>query len=342
MNVQESLRRIQEEAKRKAAATLAQFQGAAAPAPAAPALRLDAEAIQLFRDEVGSALARAISAKAARNYVGDVVANMQDIATARIRLLKSNDMGKNAIRDADGSVVLYPPNCRLFIKGDNGRGAVVIEDQPQMRTILTGQRYQKGYKTVRIPLPYLAFTISFVEKEGKYFAEGCGIGFRPTPLTSIDDIIFAPMLPHCDVAGNCQPAPVGAADTVVDLVNSYLNIFWNSSFVYAFRPFTIGRGTKKIKVKNFADWEKIPPLDILKIDFQSTGYSIRSLLERFDNGRARTVVGNQVEQHLHGIVRNLTTAVNSDNLTELIHSAAKEIVNTALQDVVAESALQPK
>lgn len=334
MSIQETLRRIQEEAARKTAETVAKYGPAVSPSPA----KVAAADLKLLRDEVSGALAKAICARVSRNFVGDLVDNIHNVATDKIQRLKDYSFDRHANRTADGQITLFPKNCRFFVQNENGHGTIIVEDEPQPRVIFTGRN-----ETVRIALPYLVFVIQFQEIKGRFFAAQCGIGFRPKPLVSIDDTIYVPMLPHCDINGNCQPIdglPPNGCGSVVEVVNAFLNSFWNSSFVYAFRAFTV----KGAKIKNFSDWEtKIKnPLDILKADFQDGGYTIRSFMDRYDDGRARTIVGNQVERHLHGVVNAITGSINADDLTNIIHAATEQVVNTVLQNAFPESALQSK
>jgi len=354
MLAQDSIQRIQAEAKRKAAETLAKLQGSVAERAEPPKKRLDVEVLQQFADEVASDFAKAISAKAARNYAGDAVTNMQDIATNGIQQVQLNDFGDKVIYNEDGTTSLYPDNCRFFIQeSDKSKlnkheltyGAILIEEPPQLRTIFREEKSDRmrGTFPVRIPLPYLSFLISFCKKNGKYYAGSCGIGFSAKPLNTIDDTIYTPMLPHCDPNGNCQPGPPGGENSITELVNSYLSVFWNSSFVYAFRPFSILNGKEKTVISSFEEWASLKnPLDILKADFAgfSQGYSARLLLERFSHGKGKTNIANHVEKYLRGIVKNLTNAVNVDELTETIHVAAQDIVNAALKKMFEKHDLQ--
>lgn len=143
------------------------------------------------------------------------------------------------------------------------------------------------------------------------------------------------MLPHCDITGICQPIglPYDGCESVVEITNVFLNSFWNSSFVYSFRSFTV----KGIEIKNFPDWEtKIKnPLDILDIDFIDEGYTINYFMNQYNNNTQRKF---QVEKHLRVVMNTITNSIenNVDKLTNDIHDAAKQIMNHI------ESTLQSK
>lgn len=171
------------------------------------------------------------------------------------------------------------------------------------------------------------------------------------------------MLPHCDINGNCQPIdlPVDGCNNVVEISKAFLDSFWMSRFYYAFRPFNVsitdethieklGRGRRarqarqNVLISSFDDWEsKIKnPLDILKADFLDGGHTIRYFMDRYSSGRHHTLVGNQVERHLHGVVNTITESFNSQELADQIYSATEQVVNAVMQNVFSESALQSK
>lgn len=158
MSIQDTLRQIQEEARRKAAETIAKYSPAAVAVPEPAQKGPDAASLQLLREEVSGAVAKAICAKVSQNYVGDLVEKIHDVATEKIQQLKDYAFDRHAIQTDDNQITLFPRNCRFFMQSEDGNGVIIFEDEPQLRTIFTNSG------TSRIALPYLVFVISFVKK----------------------------------------------------------------------------------------------------------------------------------------------------------------------------------
>lgn len=337
--IQETLRRIQEEAKERAER---RFGIAPSVASSRPSLE---DALTALRENITTAVAQALCTKAARRYIGDVTERLQDLATAAVAGVQAdNDFG-NALRD-DTGVVIYPNNCKLLVMGNNGYGSLVIEEGPQLRTI-----YGPGGQTYRVPMPYIVFLIGFRQQQATYAVAGFGVGFGKEPLESVDQNMQLPRLPH--TSGNthvCQPLPQKAYKTIKQLAEGSIQVFWNTAFHYKFEH-NLGKQNSKFSLKDgrhvnsFDDWEQIGrdnPLDILTGKF-GAGDTVRNVLKTF--GRVETRDRNTANQRIQGavarVVNGVSDSLSATELAEIIRQTAIEIVNVALQNAVGNSALQP-
>lgn len=342
--IQETLRRIQKEAKQKVASARYKYSGPGkAPVSVSAAPSLD-EVVKSLRDNITTAVAKVISTKAARRYISDLSEIVQELATAAVANVQAdNDFGTNA-QDERG-LILYPNNCKLLVLGNKGYGSLVIEEPPQLRTL-----YGAGGQTHRVPMPYVVFLIGFHQKGVHYTHYGFGVGFGKEPLTSVDQYMLLPRLPHTQ--GNthvCQPLPQKSYRTVKELAEGSVQVFWNTAFHHEFGR-DLGQQNSKFLldgkiVANFDGWERIGrknPLDILRGDF-GRGSTVRSVLKSFGQveTRDRNTANNRIQGAVARMVNGVNESLSADKLAELIRSTAEEIVNAALQNAVGISALQP-
>jgi len=340
--IQETLWRIQQEAKQKvAAARYGSQPSPPKPSPPKPSLE---DALVALRENITTAVAQAISTKAARRYISDLSEKVQELASAAVANVQAdNDFGTTA-QDERG-LILYPNNCKLLVLGNNGFGSLVIEEQPQFRTL-----YGAGGKTHRVPMPYVVFMIGFRCKERAYNVHGFGVGFCKEPLSSVDQHMLLPRLPHTQ--GNthvCQPLVQKNYRTVKDLAEGCIQVFWNTAFHYDFGRNLCVQDSKFLfdgkVIASFEGWERIGrknQLDILRGNF-GRGETVRSVLKSFGQieTRDRNTANNRIQGAVARMVTGVNEAISSEELAELIRSTAEEIVNAALQNAVGNSALQP-
>lgn len=324
--VQETLLRIREEAKQRVA--LALHKGK----PLIPIAEPPVDVATVLREQVALATSKALSTKAAREYVGDLSERLQEIATDSIDFSLKEKFG-GSVLDAEGAVVIYPNNCKLLIQNTEGRGSLVIEEPPQYRTVFYNQ------DSYRIALPYVVFLVAYYRVGNQFQFVTAGLGFRKQPISSIDDKLYFPKLPHTN--GNqhvCQPMNKTTFNTVKELAEAVVNTFWNSIFHYDFESVQCQFTCNGEKIHSFKDWEKKikNPLDILKANFQS-GNSIRELL--ISTGAVhRTVIENSTQVKIQAAVSHVMNGVNSvfsaDELAVIIQQTAEKIVNAALQNAL--------
>lgn len=334
--IQESLLKIREEARKRVAQNLAEISNPG----------ISAESVVALRENLQGAVSKAISVRAGQLFVGDFAEQILNFAQQKERLLRySFD---------DDDAILAPPNCRLFLQNEEG-GMVVIEEPPQYRTIFIGDNDDfdedfDGFIPIRVPLPYLIFVINFSKRtattrhgnEIRFYPGSCGLGFRNTPLKSVDDILFSPCLPHCDVNGSCLPAPADG-NNVPELIENYLNSFWRSGFVDGFRYFDLkhkGSPRKVRNIRNYTEWSKVEPLDMLSYQ-SSISYNLKNLIERF-NYNFHSRKSQKISQTVKEICVELTASLKSEALSDLIHTTSEKILETSLKTTFPDSALQPK
>jgi len=342
-NIQDTIRRIQEEAKRKV--EVARFSKSKSPIPkvaVAPVAKIPTadEVVASLREQLSTAIAQALSTKAARRYIGDVTEELQDIATEAIENARATtDFGGAA--KADGNIIIYPNNCKLLVQNESGRGSLIIEEAPQYRTVLVNSG--RGQKNYRIPLPYMVYLIGFTYHGGQYIHSGCGIGFGKEPIDSVTTRMFNPKLPHTQ--GNmhiCQPMNRTNHKTVKELGEYVVQTFWNTIFHYTFEQANCKFQVGARRINSFADWEKIEnPLDILKGDFDR-GHTVQEVLGHFGQVQeTRTSTSNhKIQSAVTRVVNGVNRSLSADELSDVIRKTAEEIVNVALQNAIGDSALQ--
>lgn len=351
--VQATLQRIQEEAKRKVAERLEaqrklglsshrpneapQTPKVETPQVEPPQTPKVEEVVNNIKEGIG-AVAQALSTKAAQRYIGDLTETLQQAAA---QIVQQQHFGGNAA-DNKGEVIIYPPNCKLLVHGDDGHGSLIIEEPSQFRTLLA----QYG-KTYRVPMPYVEFMVGFQKHGRGYEIQGMGVGFRTEPLKSIKDHLGMPRLPHCQ--GNrhiCQPLPYRTFETIYELAEHTLGVFWQSEFVYSFEKWNHAFRLKDGRqIKNFKDWQRLGegnPLDILKGEF-GRGDTAQDVLSALGNteGQGRNTRGYQAQAVVNRVIGEINNGVSTDQLSQVIRAAAEEIVTQAIQNSVG-SALQPK
>jgi hypothetical protein len=130
---------------------------------------------------------------------------------------------------------LFPRGCRFCHKKADST-VVIIEQDPQIRSLLFTQgmlgRQADGHSDVqeRIPLalPFVVFFLHF--KEDMFCNLYCG--WRTSPLRSLQDRMFAPLLPNIrDEMSVCVGYDLRVTGTgIVEKSDSILSHFWNSQF----------------------------------------------------------------------------------------------------------------
>ena len=354
-NVQDVILKIQKEAKRKVAAGGKRFSIAAKIADKkSVAKKVDTKAtvavtkeavaptkaditkdiIEKLKDQVSTAVTKAISTKAARLYVGNIDESLYNIANENII--------KHTVNYANngGETTIYPNNCKLLvlqedIQGNNdARGVLLIEEPPQTRTIFATDN---NYRNVnyRIHLPYMVFAIGFIkrtrEKKTSYLYSRCGVGFRKEPIKSIDDTLFYPHLPHA--TGNthvCQPVNVITYQTIKELADNVIYTFWNSVFQYSFSESGCSFTLEEKRIRSFSEWEKIKnPLDILKGQFKP-GLNLVSVLNEI--GQIKENGSLKFRSAVNNLISDISERISADELADVIQETAENIVNAAIKD----------
>jgi hypothetical protein len=343
-NIQDTIRRIQEEAKRTV--EVARFSKSKPPIPkvaVAPVAKVPTadEVVASLREQLSTAIAQALSTKAARRYIGDVTEELQDIAAEAVESVRNTTDFGGAVK-AGNKVIIYPNNCKLLVQNNNGCGSFVIEEAPQYRTVFTHSEQKP--QTYRIPMPYMVYLIGFQYHDGQYSHAGSGIGFGKEPIDSIDTRMLMPKLPH--TTGNmhvCQPMNKANHKTVKELGEYVIQTFWSTIFHYSFELSRCQFKVNGKSIKSFADWAKIKnPLDILKGDFER-GQSVQEVLGHFgqvQETRGTNTANHKIQSAVTRVVNGVNRSLSAEELSDVIRRTAEEIVNVALQNAIGDSALQ--
>lgn len=255
----------------------------------------------------------------ARQYLGDLSAQVQEVAATLLHRLHGDQSFQNTPKDNDNNVILYPANCKFITENYGGTGVVVIEEPPQLRTVLTSGN---GRTTHRIPVPYSIFVVHYRKFPDGYEKWGFGLSFSDKPVSSLDENLWCPTFPHIGQVEACQPATYKKR-TVADLVTDSINVFWQSSFIYFFSPFMVGNTV----INGWDDWQKLGennPLDILKGSFME-GMSLRQIINRWVGNTGPSI---NEQQRTQNVVRNVVAAIQ-ELLKE--EELSQRIDNFALQ-----------
>lgn len=185
--------------------------------------------------------------------------------------------------------VIFPRNSRfLFQKGKST--IVVIEQDPTYRTLKLDKSLYSSMGTetterFRLPLPYSVFVIHIKDQAVVNFS----IGWRTTPLRSLDDILNAPCLPNlhansevCWGSGN-KPT-FSNEDSIAEICECSIASFWSSDFNRDLRT----HWDHRKKISNFLispkKWKTKDEIFMLSLDYtcQSTDYTIRDKINQME------------------------------------------------------------
>lgn len=120
-------------------------------------------------------------------------------------------------------------------------GLVVVEAEPQMRSLFI---YSQMKNTMRVPLPYLIFTIRYT-KNGKkivypgIYGSGLHVFCRTEPLASVDDVVC--LLPTDSNSRGLVCTDHGSDNkqykSITDLVNYVVTHWWGHMHQLEYQPF---------------------------------------------------------------------------------------------------------
>jgi len=149
---------------------------------------------------------------------------------------------------------VLPKGCKFIRTSPNGSTFVVIEEEPQIRTIKatinmestiqklerTGKLKEYGYEKINrrretnnytLSFPYIIHTYQFDAGQNLYTS---GVFYRLAPLTNIKDyLIYSNLLnvsyPSGEIClGFVKPPAIGGS--IIDEVEKLQNVFWNKIF----------------------------------------------------------------------------------------------------------------
>lgn len=238
---------------------------------------------------------------------------------------KLNSNLKNFAESADYKEIL-PSNCKYY-SSFNGGGLVILEFLPQFRTVFTnnGEDHHKSDFTRKLPFPFLYFIVSYSKIKENYEVILRGIGCKNSPLKSFEDQIFHVPIPHTSSATHlCQPTKKYKFKNLSDMLEDTVVNFWGSKFIYIFNNFKIKNKT----IKNYEEWEKLTPIDMLNMDYTG-GKSIKSLLNasKKANYNKNSDISNLIYKFNSDFQIKMSKSLNVPNIEKLFEN----IIQSALQ-----------
>lgn len=320
--VQESLKRIQDEARRIVAERLATT---GKPFVATDVAKSAAQASpeSLIRSLKEQTKLTNISNTAAAEFAGEFNSQIQNFISEAVQEVTSG-------HSINTPFVVLPNNCKYIHLNDDGSGVVLIEEPPQLRTVNARIAGQRG--TYRIPLPYMVFLIGFRPNGKNYIRTNLGVGFLKKPLSSLSDMLYFTHLPHTGYGNNyvCQPSDFETADSIKKLAENVVFTFWNTAFHHSMTPFKISNK----KIKNLDMWSNIKPLDILKSEFNS-GTNVSGVLKTFSQN-ASSYYGSPLKTKLQKVLqrraKTLTGLFSAEEIAKTIQDSAEKIIDSAIQN----------
>lgn len=118
------------------------------------------------------------------------------------------------------------------------RGLIVLESQPQLRTIFTAGN--KG--TQRFAFPYLLNVICYKVSEGKYiypgiYGGGLRVFFRNSPMQNFTDEVFLPPIDANRYGLVCTPHDYDNKQfsSLPELVSKVITLWWNTYHVVEYK-----------------------------------------------------------------------------------------------------------
>lgn len=270
--------------------------------------------------------------KQVRNYVADVSEKIKEI-TFGIRedaLAKLNN--NQVVLDCTGKSIIYPNNCKyLYITNDN-QGCIVIEDQPQIRTIFGPKKpgSDDAGKMYRIPFPYIVYVINFSKNKKQFEYYSLVVGFGTKPIQSVDDILLNPTLPH--MRGNtqiCMPVPkeIIKNANLQSLCNDIIKHFWNTKFWYRFEDWGAAFQLENEEwITSFNEWEKHDILEILKAKFNK-GSKLSDIMAQFATTNYGGHLAQQITQVLNSSAQKTSCAVDQNELSKIIQDVIQQTLN---------------
>ena len=163
----------------------------------------------------------------------------------------SNLFNEQMVKNIGFQTEILPSNCKFVKNFSDGGKLLVLEDEPQVRTMsfnndptttleflkINGkydlynlEKFQitRPYK-LRLSLPYIVYLLN-LNHENKF--NGMHIFFRLHPITSLDDYLLKPCLPNINGYYKICLGLQGDSKTrsLSEASSHYLNSFWFNSF----------------------------------------------------------------------------------------------------------------
>ena len=180
-----------------------------------------------------------------------------------------NDLSRKFYDSNDplSNTKLPPVNTRFFWS-DAEETVAVIEQPPQIRTIMVGKNLQgaaKGKEYYRLSFPYVVFVVHLTDNSFSNLL----VYYRNKPLDSLNNKLYETNFPNVDGGDVCLGFGGHRSQKTSERINEVITHFWNSVF-------NTDRNTSYNSYQNqdlrlgFTNWEKETNKDpkfILSIDW---------------------------------------------------------------------------
>jgi hypothetical protein len=199
---------------------------------------------------------------------------------------------------------VFPKNCRFaYQKGTSS--IFVIEQEPQVRSIMLGEGLSKQNKWVALAMPYVIFFIHF--RCGFY--SGLHVAWAKKPLSNMDDQLYLPILSNIhknsyQVCTGFETMDGWSNKSMGEVSQEVVGNFWHSTFNKDLVDNLI-LGLRESGIGTFNKWfhkTQQDPLFILKMRF-IPGKSFRKVIdlltcseETLDESEIRKRVAEKVNE----------------------------------------------
>jgi hypothetical protein len=286
--------------------------------------------VEKVRANITKELAKDTTQRISRKIVDEYLSAFEALIVNLQTSIQEINSFPKAQRTPNGKIFMYPENCRFSYEansygpGNRNFGLVVIEQPPQVRTLLI------GHGRHHIPLPYVVFVINYYAIGGGYRYSGLNLGFGKQPLKSLDDAMYLPHLPNCDSHSVClgEYSP-GQFDSPAEVASDVVSHLWQSVFAYSFPPFYLGSKS----INDWPEWEatsKGNPLDILNGKFRE-GSPIRELIYYVDQTLEAKSEINRIRSVASQMWNRIANEFRAGEADKLIQEISEEILNEALK-----------
>jgi len=209
--------------------------------------------------------------------------------------------------------ILFPTNCRfLYTKGT--RTVVIVEEKPQTRSLLLKASITTSdTRRFSLALPYTVFVALFIKnKFTNLYA-----GWRTSPLTTLEDMLYRPLLPN--IHQNllvCTGAVNFEEDEIGQKTQEIISHFWNSEFNHDLSNMWKDKQNFHPNLSTAESWEHFSKIDssfILNTNLNS-GSSVIHIINN--------CVGHEFELDETQLCHNLTNKID-----ECVADLFKRVMN---------------
>lgn len=188
---------------------------------------------------------------------------------------------------------VVPRGTRFFFtKGE--RAMVVIEQEPQVKTIRFSEKFLKAdfewsvfrlwrqtgsQQFFSLAFPYVIFVLTFWK--GRF--ETLQLFYAKKPLSSTEDMLYTSNLPNIYTENGRVCFSFyddGSSNSMSDTADEVIARFWGSTFTEDMELRYKAQKSRNRRFRNVMMWEKASeknPLFVLKVKFQDSGYTIQKL-----------------------------------------------------------------